>query len=198
MIVVVATAVGLLSVKLRRGRLTRLAALELRHLWVIWATIAVQTVIFQIRLPFVTETVVETVHVGTYVASFGFLWLNRHIPGAVAIGLGAGANALAIFANGGVMPADPTAWARAGLPVAADGQFENSNTTTDARLAFLGDVFHIPASWPLSNVFSIGDVVIVLAATYLAHSWCCRPTTSNAWAAPSPDELVDDSPPVAV
>jgi Family of unknown function (DUF5317) len=198
MIVVVATVVGMLSVKFRGGRLKRLAQLELKHLWVIWVAIVVQTLIFQVRLPLLSETVVEIVHLGTYVTAFGFLWLNRHIPGAIVIGLGAGANAAAIFANGGVMPANATAWAKAGLPTAVDGQFENSNITADARLAFLGDIFYIPKSLPLANVFSLGDVAIVIGGTYLAHIWCCKARTSNAWPAPVRGEMiVDDRVPTA-
>ncbi|MEP1124001.1 MAG: DUF5317 family protein [Ilumatobacter sp.] len=68
--------------------------------------------------------------------------------------------------------------------------FENSNVNADARLAFLGDVFAIPANWPLANVFSIGDVIIVVAATYLAHVWCRRTARSNSWPAPLSSELV--------
>jgi Family of unknown function (DUF5317) len=192
MIVVVATVVGILSAKLRGGHLKRLAQLDLKHLWVIWVAIIVQTLIFQVRLPFLSETIVEVVHLGTYVTAFGFLWLNRHIPGAIVIGLGAGSNAAAIFANGGVMPANATAWERAGLPTVAEGQFENSNITSNANLAFLGDIFYIPKSLPLANVFSVGDVAIVIGGTYLAHVWCRRARTSNAWPAPIPSEIVVD------
>ena len=198
MIVVVATAIGILSVKLRGGRLKRLAQVELRHMWVIWLTIIVQTLIFQVRLPFLSETVVEVVHLGTYVASFLFLWLNRHIPGALLICAGAAANAAVIFANGGVMPATADAWEKAGLPVAAEGQFENSNITDDANLAFLGDIFYIPEAWPLSNVFSIGDIVIVIGGTYFAHVWCRRARSANAWPAPAPSERVEGPSIVAV
>ena len=109
MIVPVATLIGIATVKLRGGQFRRLAQLDLRHMWIVWVAIIVQTLIFQIRLSFLTETVVEYVHMGTYVASFLFLWMNRHIPGALLIGLGAGSNAAAIFANGGVMPANANA-----------------------------------------------------------------------------------------
>jgi hypothetical protein len=40
-------------------------------------------------------------------------------------------------------------------------------------------VFYVPESWPLSNVFSIGDVLIVVGSTYLAHRWCSRPRCSR-------------------
>lgn len=191
MIVVVATLLGFASVKVRRGRLTRLAQVELHHLWIVWVAIVVQTIIFQWNTPFLTETVAEVVHIASYLAAFVFLWLNRHLPGAALLGVGAGANAAAIFANGGTMPASATAWERSGLPVVAEGQFENSNANDDAHLAFLGDIFWVPEAWPLSNVFSIGDILIVLAGTWFAHRWCCVEHVSNAWPAPSGQPRVD-------
>jgi hypothetical protein len=36
----------------------------------------------------------------------------------------------------------------------------------------LGDVFYIPASWPLSNVFSVGDVLIALGVAWAVHGIC--------------------------
>jgi Family of unknown function (DUF5317) len=44
--------------------------------------------------------------------------------------------------------------------------FQNSTVLVQPRLAFLGDVFFIPASWPLSNVFSVGDVLIALGIVW--------------------------------
>ncbi len=182
MIVVVATVVGIASARLAGGRLSRLAQLELRSIWVIWLAIVVQTVIFEV--PGVPASASEVIHLGTYAAAFVFLWLNRHLPGAAIIGTGAACNAIAIAANGGVMPASESAWQRAGFADGGALDFENSNVVADANVAFLGDVFAIPAGWPLANVFSIGDVLIVLGATYLAHVWCHRPISSNATSVP--------------
>jgi hypothetical protein len=67
------------------------------------------------------------------------------------------------------------AWRKAGLHTIPPEVFENSRALSSPRLAFLGDVFYVPASWPLSNVFSIGDVLIVVGSTYLAHRWCSQP-----------------------
>jgi hypothetical protein len=82
-------------------------------------------------------------------------------------------NLAAIAANNGTMPASEWAWHTAGFPVLVD-EFENSNVAHGARLAWLGDVFAIPKSWPLANVFSVGDIMIVLAVGYFAHTWCRR------------------------
>jgi hypothetical protein len=51
-------------------------------------------------------------------------------------------------------------------------RFANSNVVSNARLAWLGDVFAIPDGWPLRNVFSVGDVIIVVGVAYFAHTWC--------------------------
>lgn len=183
MIVVAATVAGLLSVVPFGGRLRRLATLDLRFLWVIWAAIVLQTVIFEVVGSTVPDAVSQTVHLSTYALAFAFLWFNRHIPGMPIVATGAACNGAAIVANGGVMPASPAAWARAGHPPIAE--FENSNVVDGARLGWLGDVFAVPAGWPLANVFSIGDVVIVAGATYLAHRCCHRPPAARGHALPS-------------
>ncbi len=63
------------------------------------------------------------------------------------------------------MPASADALGRAGL-VAAPRGFSNSIALADPRLAALGDVFAVPESWPLANVFSIGDVLVVAGAIW--------------------------------
>jgi hypothetical protein len=92
------------------------------------------------------------------------------------------------------MPANMTAWHRAGLPEIAPEVFTNSRALSSPRLAFLGDVFYIPASWPLSNVFSIGDILIVTGSTYLAHRWCSQPRGRELAAITGPGTVdgVDD------
>jgi hypothetical protein len=97
-----------------------------------------------------------------------FLVANRRLPGMPLVALGGPMNLLAISVNGGVMPASPSALAGAGLPVGGPG-FHNSAVLADPRLGFLGDVFFIPASWPLSNIFSVGDVLIGLGVAWALH-----------------------------
>ena len=88
------------------------------------------------------------------------------------------------------MPANMTAWRRAGMREIPPEVFENSRALSSPRLAILGDVFYVPASWPLSNVFSIGDVLIVVGSTYLAHRWCSQPR-GRELAAPGAVDAVD-------
>jgi hypothetical protein len=99
-----------------------------------------------------------------------FALANRHLPGLPLIAMGGALNLAAIVANGGVMPASAAALRLAGLP--AEAGFSNSAHVADANLAWLGDVFAIPSGWPFANVFSIGDVVVVIGLGYLTHRWC--------------------------
>jgi hypothetical protein len=69
------------------------------------------------------------------------------------------------------MPADPDALEAAGVHQQA-GDFANSTAVAHPHLSFLGDVFAVPASWPVSNVFSVGDVILVVAALLALHCLC--------------------------
>lgn len=136
------------------------AALLLRR-WrwplLIWAALAVQVVIIEIPLP---HGLAPIVHVTTYVIALGFLWMNRHVPGALLVGAGAASNGVTIALNSGVLPASRAATAAAGIdPHLA---FANTAVVTHPVLPWLGDIFAWPAPLPLANTFSIGDILIVL------------------------------------
>ena len=62
--------------------------------------------------------------------------------------------------------------------------FANAAYVEHARLWFLGDVFAIPASWPLANVFSVGDVLIALGAAWAILATARRSARERR--APSP------------
>lgn len=174
MIVVVLTSLGVASALWSPARVKRLATLQLRHMKLVWIALVTQLVVFEFLARHIPMWTTHAIHYGTYALTIVFIVLNRHIPGALLIASGTLANFVAIVANGGSMPADMDAWRRAGLdPIPAD-VFENSKALSNPRVGFLGDVFAIPESWPLSNVFSVGDVLIVIGGTYLAHRWCRR------------------------
>jgi hypothetical protein len=160
--VVFLVAVVLLSamaVPLLGGRLGALLEVRLRHVWAIFAALGLE--IAAMELPGLPDGLRAALLVAAYPILAVFLLANRHLPGMPLVTFGGALNLLAISVNGGVMPASPSALAGAGLAVHASG-FHNSAALPDPRLAFLGDVFYIPASWPLSNVFSVGDVLIGL------------------------------------
>ena len=165
-----ALVICLLSVPVFDGRLGYLADLRFRAGALAVGALAAQVLIISV-LPGGDGPLHQGVHLATYALLAAFLWLNRGVPYLWLAAAGGAMNLLAIAVNGGVMPADPDALATAGVEQVA-GEFANSTALAHPHLAFLGDVFAVPASWPVSNVFSVGDVVIVLAALLALHTLC--------------------------
>jgi hypothetical protein len=171
LLLVVVCLLCLLTVPLARGSLLRLADVELHARWTVLAAIVIQVLVITV-FPAQAGSLGEPVHLATYALAAAFLWRNQSLPGLWIIGLGAAMNLSAITANGGVMPATPGALDAAGMVHDKGSAFANSAAVDDPRLAFLGDVFAVPASWPLSNVFSVGDVAIVLGVLIALHAIC--------------------------
>jgi Family of unknown function (DUF5317) len=177
MIIVVASIAAILTVPLTGRSLAPLAKLQLRRVWLVWLSLGLQLLIT--LLPEFPNWLGQPLHLFTFGLSAGFLWSNRRLPGVNFVALGAGLNLAAIAANNGTMPASEWAWNTAGYPALTD-HFANSNVAHGARLWWLGDVFAIPKGYPFANVFSVGDVVIVVAVAYLAHAWCRRSARTDA------------------
>ncbi len=180
MIIIVAAVLAILSVPLTGRSLAPLAHIHLRRSWVIWSSVLLQLPITLI--PDFPTIAGQVVHMFSFALAGVFVWSNRHLPGELVIAGGGLMNLIAIAANGGTMPASAWAWRVAGLPAPTDA-FGNSSPVPSARLPWLGDVFAVPASWPFSNVFSAGDLVIIVGLTYLVHR-TCRATVPTAAAAP--------------
>jgi hypothetical protein len=168
-VLVVVLVLAMALVPLARGRLSALLDLRIRWAGLLLLALAIQLV------PALVPGEANAWRTGAHIASFplglAVVWANRRIPGIWVIGLGAASNATAIVANGGVMPASASALRTAGLDP-SPGVFVNSDVLGDPELLFLGDVFAVPASWPFSNVFSVGDVLIALGAAYAIHAVC--------------------------
>ena len=158
------------TVPLLGGRLGALADLTLRRGELALLALALQVLVIVV-IPDRLDGVHVPVHLATYVLAGVVAWSNRGVPGVPLLALGGALNAAAIVANGGVMPAAPDALAMAGLE-STTGEFSNSAAVSDAHLAFLGDVFAIPAELPLANVFSVGDVLIVAGVVWGVHRVC--------------------------
>jgi hypothetical protein len=148
---------GLLLSLLLGGDPRRLADVRLRLGALSAIAVVVQVVLFTL-MPGGSTSLHVWAHLTTYVIALVFVIANIRIPGLWIIGLGGASNALAIGANGGVMPASEEAVHAAGLHRHAG--FVNSGALAHPHLSFLGDIFAIPARLPLHNVFSIGDLFI--------------------------------------
>jgi hypothetical protein len=156
----------LLTVPLARGRLSAIGDLPLRMPGLAVAGILAQVVIVSI-VPEGLGGVHQVVHLLSYALLGACAWLNRRIPGVLLIALGGLLNVIAIAANGGVMPLDPALVVHS---TQEGGQgFVNSGVVEHPRLLFLGDIFATPRDWPMANVYSIGDFVILLGVVILLH-----------------------------
>jgi hypothetical protein len=170
MLLVVCFLLAVVTVPLAGGDLTKLADHRFRRPWALGAALAVQILIVSV-VPHSDPLVLAAAHLASYVLAIIFLMANGSMPGLWLLGAGTGMNLAAIAANGGVMPATRSALAAAGqLP--KGGEFVNSGVLEDPKLIFLGDVFALPQPWPLANVFSAGDVCIVVGAALVLHQVC--------------------------
>jgi Family of unknown function (DUF5317) len=154
------------TVPLARGKLSALGELRLRRPELAFAGIVLQVVIVSL-LPEGSKGLHEGVHLLSYALLGACAWANRRLPGVPLIALGGLLNFIVIVANGGVMPADPDLVVNAAQR--GGHGFVNSGVVAHPKLAFLGDVFATPRDWPLANVYSVGDVVILIGVFVLLH-----------------------------
>jgi Family of unknown function (DUF5317) len=175
---VVLFVLSMTTVVVAGGHLGALASVHLRHSWSVLVGLALQILIISI-IPFSDPGLLAAGHLISYGFVGFFVYANRSQPGLWLLGAGWGCNLAAIAANGGIMPTATAVVGSSARTVAAN-EFINSRTLEHPRLQFLGDVFAIPSSWPLHNVFSVGDVLIALGAFVLLHS-LCRSRLARLW-----------------
>ncbi len=170
MLIALLGLLAVLSVPVAGGRLSRLLDLHLRFTWVLLLGLLIQVFIISIVPGASDDWLHRALHLGTY--GLGFLWLaaNPSFPWRWILTIGGALNFLVIAVNGGVMPASESALLQAGEKVGE--AFTNSTAVEGARLAFLGDVFTVPSWVPFGNVFSIGDVLIVVGGFLMVHAAC--------------------------
>lgn len=158
----------LVTVPLFGGRLGRLEEVRLRWLWLAFVAFGVQVVLVTV-VPSGDTDLHRILHLATYALVGACVLRNLDLRFLWVAALGGLLNLIAIAANGGVMPASRGALETAGLEVQS-GSFANSDALDDAHVAFLGDVFAIPAGWPGANVFSVGDVVMLVGVFLAVHA----------------------------
>jgi hypothetical protein len=187
-LLVVLAIACLLSVPLRGGRLGRLADIRLRAQWAALAALVVQVLVLGVFTGGAAWWH-AVAHVATYALAGWFVWANRSIPGVVVIAAGGALNLLAIAANHGVMPTSP--WAERAAGLEPTGAFANSTVLHHPHLLWLGDVLPVPAPFGLSNVLSVGDLLIYAGALVLLHRTTRRrPRDTAAPAAPRASRAV--------
>lgn len=179
---------AVLTVPLAGKDLRRLAGLRVRAAWLLPLALGLQVLVINV-VPGAPRPLTVGTHLATYLLAAAFLAVNRRVPGLLVLAAGAALNGVTIAANGGTLPASPEALRFAGLDAAPEA-FTNSGALAEPRLALLGDVFALPAGLPLANVFSIGDVVILVGVTLALHRQCATPVPTPSGA--EPQALVDE------
>ena len=191
MIIPVLAVLLVLSPLLAGGKLRRYGDVRIRYGWVVALALAAQIVAIEV-LPGAARLGLAAVHIATYVAAGAFVWFNRAIPGLWLVALGAASNGITIALNGGTLPASASALKSAGLELDSS-EFLNSGVLADPQLPWLGDVFAIPAGWPLANVFSIGDVLILCGVAWGTHRICGSRLVPR-WEPPAPPAVAAAEP----
>lgn len=194
MFMMYAVVVGLVVGLLLGGRIDRLADLRLEWVWLAFAGLAIQVVLFTEPVNVAAGDLVPVVYVASTALVLLVILRNiRKAPGLAIVVLGACANLAAIIANGGYMPATPGALGIA-EPVATT-YHANSVSTPHPALEPLVDRFSLPDWVPFANVFSIGDVLIgtgiVVVMVVAMRRGRSRPDELSA--AGSPTAVVHDS-----
>lgn len=158
---------GLALAPVLGGRWSALGRLQLRHIGLFYAAIALQLVAFPVNaLPWRTP---DRVGVVLWLCSYGVFIVataaNIRIAGVPLVATGMLMNLLAITTNGGHMPALPSALRGAGLHFVRS---RNSAELASPHLAWLVDRWAVPSWVPFGNVFSAGDVLIALGGLVFA------------------------------
>lgn len=164
MLIALLAVLIVIAVPAMGGDFSNLSHLRLRRAWVVSCALLAQILIISI-LSEPPPGLSKSLHIATYLAIGWFLFLNRHIRWMWVIALGGASNFVTILANNGVMPASGSALRQAGRAVS--GGFNNSTTVRHPRLAFLGDIFATPHQLPLANVFSVGDLIMLVGLAAL-------------------------------
>ncbi|HHV96569.1 MAG TPA: DUF5317 domain-containing protein [Clostridiaceae bacterium] len=173
MFILYAVVLGIIIGYILGGRLKYLSQTTFKKLYLAIGGFLIQIFIFS-DIPFFKtlqqnyESIVIALHILSYILILIFISINYKVPGIAVIGVGILLNAIVIILNRGHMPASIESFSASSIGKHADllkqGESINNSKaiTAETILPWLGDIFVIPSYIPLSNVFSIGDVIIAI------------------------------------
>ena len=153
----------------RKGNLKGLATLKLKWGWVFPILLLIQIGVtsLQDEVEFIGE-IGGYLYILIYIIGFIFLYINRNLPGLVLILIGVFLNFLVISVNGGRMPV--SAEAAAAIDPMYVEVFKAAITeseyakhillTESSNLKFLADIIPLSKPYPITQIISIGDVVM--------------------------------------
>lgn len=169
MVFLVVTAAAVALGLLLGGRLSAIAEVNVRAIWLFYVAILIQIVAFPSGvLPWsIGDGTARVLWLVSYACLGAAAVANRRLRGAPVVALGMLLNLAAIVANNGRMPALPHALREAGI---YSRLHNNSIAEADPNLSWLVDRWATPTWVPLGNVYSIGDVILAVGAFVLVLS----------------------------
>lgn len=162
MFILYAVIAGVLLGIVSGGSPARLGDLRFRWAPVIALGLLAQVLLFSTPVGNALGDAAAWVYVASNLAVLAAVAVNLAIPGLAVVLVGGASNLVAIIANGGYMPVSPEALAAMGREP-QDG-YSNSVPREDVVLGPLTDIFTMPGWVPMSNVFSVGDILIGVGA----------------------------------
>ena len=158
MFILYAVLVGLILGLVSGGSAARLGELRIKWAPLIVLGMAVQVLLFSSPVGNALGDAAAFAYVLSNIAVLVAVAANFAVPGLPLVLAGGASNLLAIVANGGYMPVSLEALASMGrLP--KEG-YSNSVPRDVVALGPLTDIFTMPTWIPMSNVFSVGDILI--------------------------------------
>src|SRR4029453_13099954 len=156
MFILYAVAIGLVIGLLAGGRVSGIADIQFR-----WWPLVVVGFLFQVVLfNDAVASRIGSLGPPLYVASTALVVVavlrNLDVPGMPLVLLGAACNLVAILANGGYMPASPSALAAVGE--SAPVIYSNSSVVPHPAFEPLTDIFALPSGLPFNNVSTTATV----------------------------------------
>ena len=170
MFILYAVILGIIFGYITKGNLKYIVQRPLFWTGLVFVAFAIQLVIFS-NIPFVStlpKAIIVVLHYVSYLCLLIFIIRNYKNLGICVIGIGIFLNALVIFLNGGHMPTIPENLGNTSFGPSEElinqgvAVHNSAKMTSDTLLPFLGDIFYMPSWIPLSNVFSIGDIIIAV------------------------------------
>jgi hypothetical protein len=156
-------------------------------------TVQAALVHFPILGPTASSRIGPLVIVGTYTGVVVFVLVNRRLPGASLLAMGACLNLAVMIANGGYMPVTLAALERSGhldrRVIRDDGVYVTGSKDvvlpeSEIRLGFLADSLSLPRPIPLAASFSLGDLFIAGGASAFVYTAISRPRLGTVASSP--------------
>jgi len=160
------TILWILVARLCGGSFKKLAAVEIRGIWMIFASLLVRFALYSGRLKPDAMTA-GVLHTGAFVLLLFAFAANWDIHGMPLATAGSLSNAIAIGASGGRMPVTRAAleasglWETTGQSLAAGESMTHVLVNGSGGLAVLGDCLWFRTPWGMQNIYSVGDVLLI-------------------------------------